>query len=918
MNKAEQLFKLGQSIWFDNIERSLLDDGSIAAMIDSGKIYGITSNPSIFEKAIGGSAAYDDVLQAMSWAGMSSEQIYLQLVVSDIQRAADLFKGLYLRTNGGDGFVSLEVSPLLARDTEGTIKDARALWAQVARPNLMVKVPATREGIPAIETLVSEGININATLIFSIEQYQAVMEAYLRGLESRLARHESVDNIASVASFFVSRIDSAVDKLISERGADPEAGRTAVDNAKLAYQAYKEVFEADRFAQLAAAGARPQRPLWASTGTKNPTYSDVLYVDKLTAAGSVNTAPPDTVTALLDHMDSSRLQIEDDLDGAVRRLEALEAAGISLRQVTADLEADGVLKFQESFESLMHTIDTKRQAFLAQLGPLAAQMPGVLKQAANELYVSRLYDHDPSLWTADTAGYDEIRERLGWLDLPAKQFESAAEYTAFAQDCLRDGLRYAFVLGMGGSSLAPEVLSLAVCPMVPEGKGMRLAIIDTTNPDEIQERLAGIPLEQTLFLVSSKSGTTSETNAAFHYFWEKCQKASLPEPGSHFVAITDPGTSLEKLAAELKFRSVFKAPADVGGRYSVFTAFGLVPAALMGIDLGKLLNKAATMAAFSGPEIPYPANPSLMLGLVLGQAALNGQDKLTFLTDGFAGYLVPWLEQLIAESTGKEGKGILPIEAEPLQSVEKYRKDRIFTYLHTDGENLETAKALVNAGFTVLVYHLQEPYDLGREFFRWEYATAVASAKLKVNAFDQPNVQDNKTITKTKISEYQNNGRLSEGKPIWENEEAAVYGSPLPGLDHVKTLAELLDRYAEALKPDGYITLSAYLARNAANEAALQKLRARLLEKTKLATTLGFGPRFLHSTGQLHKGGLGGGLFVILTSDPKHDLNIPQEGMSFGTLQKAQALGDLEALRARDKFAIRVHLKDQNLQALVK
>ena len=307
--------------------------------------------------------------------------------------------------------------------------------------------------------------------------------------------------------------------------------------------------------------------------------------------------------------------------------------------------------------------------------------------------------------------------------------------------------------------------------------------------------------------------------------------------------------------------------------------------------------------------MPYGANPNLMLGLVLGEAALAGKNKLSFITDELGQPLVPWLEQLIAESSGKEGKGILPIESEPLLESLDYGQDRFFVYLSSDGSRSALVNALKEKGFPVITLKLETAYDLGREFYRWEYATAIACAVLQVNAFDQPNVQDNKTITKNKISEYQALGFLKEGKPIWEDDSFAIFGKPMDGLESAGCCPEVLARYLNLLPEHGYIVLSAYLARTEQFAQKLQSLRARILQKTKLATTLGFGPRFLHSTGQLHKGGFAGGLFLILTADPVQDVEIPSEGMSFGTLQKAQALGDLDALLQRDKVALRIHIK---------
>ena len=916
MNNSEALYQQGQSVWYDNIERALLDDGTLAGLIEKRLIYGVTSNPSIFEKAIVGSATYDDSLQAMAWAGLDQDQIYLQLVKEDIQRTANLFKGLYEHTNAQDGYVSLEVNPLLAHDTQGTILEGKALWAQINRHNLMIKVPATPEGIPAIRALTAAGINVNATLIFSIARYQEVMEAYISGLEERIAAHEEVERIHSVASFFVSRIDTLVDQLLDQIApSDPQAaqlasllkGRTAINYARMAYQQFRKTFGIERFKRLEQAGANIQRPLWASTGTKNPAYSPVLYVENLVAPQTVNTVPPATLEAL-NASCGTAVSIENDLAQAERQLAQLENLGVSMDQVTSELETDGVRKFAQAYQTLLSAIETKRLAFLKELGGLSPVVQTRLMQSSDAVIVSRMFAKDPSLWTDEAQAFDDIRSRLGWLDLPERSAELIPELEAFRQECLDAGYSDALVLGMGGSSLAPEVMSLTLGSSVPAGSGLRLQIIDTTNPDEIRHKAEALDLKKVLLIVSSKSGTTSETLSALNYFWNVLEALEGPAAGRHFAAITDPGTPLESLAQQKGFRRVFNAPADVGGRYSAFTTFGLVPAAVMGLDLVKLLRSGHLSQLASQPDVPYPANPNLMLGIVLGQAALSGRDKLTFLTDPPAAALIPWLEQLIAESSGKQGKGILPIENEPLLPDLNYQSDRMFVYYSCGGENQGMADALAQAGFPVLTLRMRSPYDLGREFYRWEYAVAIACALLRVNAFDQPNVQENKTIAKQKIDEYHTLGFLKEGSPLFEDDLAAVYGQIAEWNQGCTSATQVLQRGLEILPQRGYVVLSAYLERSEANTAALQSLRKKILEKTHAATTLGFGPRFLHSTGQLHKGGLAGGFFIILTQDPQEALTIAGEGMTFGTLQKAEALGDLDALLGRGKTAIRLHL----------
>jgi transaldolase/glucose-6-phosphate isomerase len=915
MNRSQILKQAGQSVWYDNIERGMLVDGEMARMIKDGEVYGVTSNPSIFEKSISSSAAYDDTLQSMAWAGLTREQIYLELVREDIQAAADLFRPVYEATDGLDGMVSVEINPLLAHDTEKSIEDGRALWAQMNRKNVMIKVPATKAGLPVIEALISEGINVNATLIFSIPRYLEVMEAYLAGLEKRLSEDLPIDHIASVASFFVSRIDTLVDSRLEEcsdcnaQAADQVvalAGVVAVDNARLAYQEFLKFFASERFDALKAHGAQVQRPLWASTGTKNKAYSDTLYVDELVAANSVNTIPPATLDAFLDHGHTD-VMIEHDLQRATDTFNLLPELGFDFIHIAQELEDKGVEQFMQAYTSLLDTIETKRAFFKAELQDLGDAVRAAVKKAADEIYVGSLFDHEPSFWTKDSSGYDEIRERLGWLNLPGQQFALVEELSAFKDSLLAEGYEHAFVLGMGGSSLAPEVMSQAIAPA--GGKGLRLQIIDTTSPDEIAFRLRDVDLKKTIFIVSSKSGGTSETMSAVKYFWAELEKLGVDNVGQHFIAVTDPNTSLQDLAHRKGFRKVFNARPDVGGRYSVFTHFGLVPAALMGIDLQKLLAQGNASDLQSRKNVPYPANPNLMLGLVLGEAAKRGKDKLTFIAESYAGSLVPWLEQLIAESSGKEGVGILPIENEPALQGQNYPEDRIFVYFKTDSSKAGLVKELKQAGHIVLTIAIPEPYALAKEFYRWEYATVVACAVLQVNAFDQPNVQLSKTIAKDVINAYQKSGKLEDGEPIWENEEAFVYGFRNEEALKETTLESLLLAYARAVPEKGYIVLSGFIPRLEENFAFLQALRAKILNTFNKATTLGFGPRFLHSTGQLHKGGQPGGLFIHFTKDADIDFEIPGEGMSFATLQRAQALGDLQALVQKDRDALRVHLK---------
>ncbi len=908
------LTSLGQSLWYDNIQRRLLENGELAAMIERGDIRGVTSNPSIFQNAIAKTHDYDSALAPLALSGWSAEEIFWQLAVEDIQAACDLFRPLYDQTGGVDGYVSLEVSPYLANQTEPTIEQAKALWERVSRPNLMIKIPATKAGLPAIRQAIAAGINVNVTLIFSIERYHEVMDAYLSGLEDRLLAGGAIENIHSVASFFVSRLDSKIDPKLP--AGSPLLGKAAIANAKLAYDAFREVFGGPRFGKLQMGQANFQRPLWASTGTKNPAYPDTLYVDNLIGPATVNTVPPATLDAFRDHGNPAET-IMQGVDECRQQLADLEALGISMAQVTDELEKEGVKAFEDAFTGLLETVAARTQSAADQIAPLLPSVKRKVARLAADSASAKMWSHDPTLWTSDPAGQAEIRNRLGWLHLPETMKPLLADIKAFAKHIHENGFTHFLLLGMGGSSLAPEVMSLVNSPLptgegqgvmgtssplpTGEGSGVRaFAILDSTDPGQVLETAAKFPVEKTLFIMSSKSGGTAEVNAMFNYFWAQAQEKLGEKGAKHFIAITDPGTSLEALANARGFAKTFISDPNVGGRYSVLSPFGLVPAALMGIDLDKFLSRAGWMMRECAANVSAARNPGLVLGAILGQAALEGRDKLTLLADDGLLSVGSWLEQLIAESTGKEGKGVVVVDIEPLVPAESYGKDRIFAYLRQTGQHDDLVKALRAAGQPVLEFPVEDVYALAAEFYRWEVATAMACAVLGVNPFDQPDVQDAKDRTNAKIKEYKETGKLVE---------VPFITPPSPTGRGAGGEGELMN-FLSSTKDGDYIAINAYIRRNDSMLDALQTLRKGILTKTGRATTLGFGPRFLHSTGQLHKGGADNGVFIQITADPETDLDIPIGGMTFGTLERAQSLGDYEALAARGRRILRIHLPE--------
>ena len=896
MNSITKLTSLGQSLWMDNIQRKLLENGELKAMIQRGDIRGMTSNPTIFNNAIAKTNDYDSALTPLAWAGWDAEKIFWQLAIEDIRAACDAFAPLYEESNGGDGYVSIEVSPDRAHDTEKTIAQAEQLWVRVARPNLMVKIPATKEGIPAIRKTIAAGLNINITLIFSLKRYAEVMDAYLSGLEDRANAGHPIDHIASVASFFVSRVDTKIDPKLPEDS--PLRGKAAIANAKLAYDQYHQTFAGRRWENLKVKGARVQRPLWASTSTKNPVYPDTIYIDNLIGPETVNTVPPATLEAFRDHGIAS-MTLSRDVDKAQDDIEQLEAAGISMDVVTQELEDEGVKAFAEAFGQLLGTIDERRKSAASSLGPLADSVAKRIAQLETDSVPARLWKHDPTLWTQDPAGQAEVKIRMGWLESPEKARRLVPEYQAFAGEIRQADIDRVLVLGMGGSSLTAEVFSdlLSAANIEPP---ISLAILDSTDPAQVAQAAEQYPPDKTLYIVASKSGGTAEVMAAFDYFWKLSK-----EDGSHFIATTDPGTSLEALARKHNFRKIFSSDESVGGRFSALTDFGLVPSALLGIDLNRVLDRADWMKAQCAEHMPAARNPGLALGAVVGESALQGRDKLTILSDAPLSAFAGWIEQIIAESSGKDGRGILPVPLDPIGSPEVYGDDRLFLYLRQTGEQDESMNDFRQAGHPVIEFPIADIYDIGAEMYRWEIATAIACSVLGVNAFDQPNVETSKKITKSKIAEYQKNGELKEGQPSWKENSVAVFPSvPISGMD----LKTILENYLKNAKPGGYVAINAYLPRNDEMMDALQQMRVAIRAATGNAVTAGFGPRFQHSTGQFHKGGPGDALFIQITADPEKDIDIPTQGLTFGTLIRAQALGDFEALIEAQRKVLRVDL----------
>jgi transaldolase/glucose-6-phosphate isomerase len=929
-NPLLELRDRGQSVWLDFLSREFLRQGGLERLVEQDGLGGVTSNPAIFEKAIAQSDAYDAQIERAVASGWPSvTEVYEELAIADIRDAADALRRTYDLTEGADGFVSLEVSPYLANDTAGTIEEARRLWRAVGRENLMIKVPGTPAGLPAIRQLIGEGLNINITLLFARDVYADVAEAYLAGLEDLASAGQPIDRIASVASFFVSRIDSVADKLLGERmaaaaSADERAalgelrGKTAIANAKLAYRLYQRLFAGSRWAKLKERGARPQRLLWASTSTKNPDYRDVIYAEELIGPDTVDTMPEATMEAFRDH-GVVRETLTEKVAEAERMLEALGRAGISLTKITDDLVIDGVRLFSDAFDKLLAAVAAKRRRMLgdgldsqglALSKPLQAEVDKLAETWRTDAKVRRLWRRDATLWT----GRDEDKW-LGWLDVVEVQLRSLERLVALADDVRGAAFRDAVLLGMGGSSLGPEVLaeSLGAADGFP-----KLHVLDSTDPAQIRTVEAKIDPAKTLFIVSSKSGTTLEPNVLMDYFRARVAAVlGADRAAERFIAVTDPGSPLHKLAVREGFRAVFDGVPSIGGRYSVLSPFGMVPLAVMGRDVRGFLEHAQAMVRSCGPDVPPAENPGVQLGLVLGALAQRGRDKVTIVASPSIADFGAWAAQLLAESTGKAGKGLIPIDREPLGAPGVYGSDRLFVYVRhlgkADAAQDAAIAALEAAGQSLVRIGIADPGLLGQEFFRWEFATAVAGAVMSLNPFDQPDVEASKIATRELTEAVEKRGVLPPETPVFRENGIALFtddgnAGALRQAGADDTLESWLRAHLRRINAGDYFAMLAYIERNGANFAALQGVRTAVRDAKHVATCVEFGPRFLHSTGQAYKGGPNTGVFLQITADDEKDFPVPGRKATFGMIEAAEARGDFRVLAERGRRVLRAHI----------
>ena len=929
-NPLKELARYGQSVWLDYIRRNLIDTGELARLIREDGLRGMTSNPSIFEKAISGSTDYTKSLDQLSKQNLDAGAIFERLAVKDIQDAADVLRTVYDQTNRRDGYVSLEVSPYLAYKTQETILEARRLWREVGRENVMIKVPGTSQGIPAFRQLISEGINVNVTLLFAQEVYEQVAEAYIAGLEEFVKHGGDARRMASVASFFVSRIDTLVDGQLDARIKDAKTpaeaaslrnlqGKVAIANAKMAYQFYKKIFSGPRWKALADRGAQTQRVLWASTSTKNPAYSDVLYVEELIGPDTVNTIPPATFDAYREH-GHPHPTLEQGVDEARATLDNLAKAGVSLKAATNQLTEEGVKLFSEAFDKLLAAVEKRRATNVpSPVANLKSMLPEDLASAVNATIeewkandkVKRLWARDASLWTNS----DESKW-LGWLGVTEDQITRRAEFQQIAEEIRSAGFAHAVLLGMGGSSLCVEVLEktfgkISGCPQIH--------VLDSTDPAQVRAIESQIDIAKTIFIVSSKSGSTLEPNIFKQYFLDRVKNAiGAADAGKRFIAITDPESHMQKVAEGDGSRHIFFGVPSIGGRYSALSNFGMIPGAIQGVDIPKFLDRAEEMVHACASVVPADQNPGAILGAILGTLQRRGRDKVTLIASPGIFDLGAWLEQLLAESTGKQGKGLIPVDREEIGAPEVYGADRVFVYLRLqtgpDAKQDAAVDRLVKAGHPVVQISVPDTYSLGQEFFRWEIATAVAGSIIGIDAFNQPDVEASKIETRKLTDEYEKTGALPAESAVFKDGDIRLFADDRNASDLKKaaqkdsTLVAYLRAHLARLRLGDYFALLAYIQMDDEHEQQLQSIRQFVRDNKRVATCLGFGPRFLHSTGQAYKGGPNSGVFLQITCDDAKDVPVPGQKYTFGVVKAAQARGDFQVLAERGRRALRVHV----------
>ena len=896
MDPIQSVHSLGQSLWLDIIRRDSLDSGELADRVAAGELRGATSNLTILESAILSSDSYSVDLRRLAQAGWTAEKIFNQLAVDDIRAAADAFLPLFEQTNGGDGFVSIDVNPEFADDTNRTIEEAKRLWDAVNRPNAMIKIPATLAGLPAIESSIRAGINVNATLIFSLGRYIEVMEAYMIGLEGRLEAGGSLDYVTSVASFFVSPIDIALDEQLREVFQRCEAegerassllGKVAIANSKLAYAQFVATFQGERFQKLATRGARVQRPLWASTSMKNPEYPDTYYVDNLIGPDTVNALSEASLKAFKDH-GTPELTLPENISTARSQLQALDDLGISLDAAAEQLEVQGVSESAISYRSILGTIEEKAGAFQKEIAALEPKMRETLAEVELDDVGKRLWQQDVTLWVERDREKARVRRWLGWLSEPARASTETAELTRFAE-ALDPAITTFVLIGSGGGTITAEMLARILAPP----NGIDLHTISTANPDDIRTIKRKIAPEATFYLlVDSSSGDGIEEHL-LSTFWEQALRKLEEQTGDHFVVITKDGSKLHHWAVEKGIQKIIEADKQDDFWLSPFNWTSLLPAAQAGADIQSFVQGGVGMTRACGPLVDVAQNPGLFLSSVLAAAFRSGRDKVTLFADPPLEPILKWIEGLLAAGRGKEESGFIPIWDEPPGSGIVYGDDRLFVYLRSSGALDRRLAGWIRADIPVLVLETStNPEAIGEMLVQWQIGAAIAQHLLSVNPTDLDARHRTRAELQHILHRLERKGALPQADPLWQGDGVQLRAASRDLQFTGSGLSEVVDFILSESQEVGGLGLRLYTPISITLQGKVKRLRHTLRDQLGLFSLASPAGCDLCSDR-----GLKDMVYLILMVKPRKDEAILGKNYTFGQLFEGQALSDLAAMK---------------------
>ncbi len=925
----------GQGVWLRGFRRRLADSGMLDEMIRESAVSGLDCDLISLAGAVSRGPEYGESLLRIVAEDGDLEPAE-SLLAEEARTGAHLLRTVYRESDGRDGLVSVDAGSVWANDAESMSRAARRIGRTAEAPNVLPKLPPTDSGFAVFEALTAESFGVHIGPLFSLAAVDRAVDAFLRGARARAGNFPAGVSPLAVISFGVAPLDVVVDELLREKihgagGRDTSAaesllGGTATALAMLAYRRLRERLAAE-------VGASSQRELgmlllaFADVATADARQPRCRYVEALTGPDTAVVVSPGLLRDIgRGAVKDTSAQTVGEAEELLGELEDLEidagaiGAALEARTVRRRAAAYGELSRVVELATEALTADADRARAVASTGtPWWSSRPEIDDAVVVDVVdtkldeaVSRMWSKDASLWSDDPQTGEAIRNRLGWLDAAAEEaFAGSEPLRRFAARLEKSDIERVLLLGMGGSSLAAEVCSRVFGTE-------RVRVLDSTVPGHIHAVSESVDPARTALLVASKSGTTTEVRALLDYFYALAAPL-LESPGERFSAITDPGTPLEQTAHERDFQRLWLAPPDVGGRFSALTVFGTLPMAIMGIETSAVLASARRMATQCAAEVPAAANPAARLASAMHQALAAGRDKLTLLSSPSLAAFGVWAEQLVAESTGKQGKGVVPVVSEPVGSVDEYGDDRLFVWTQLQEEEDAEARghvdALEAAGHPVVRIVLQDRHDIGGEFFRWEAAVALLGALMEINPFDQPDVQASKDRTAAILAGDEGAAGIVDMPPAaagngWaifaDLERDAELATRLSGADMTAWLKAHLGR---AAAPE-YVGIQAFVPPQRTAHRALQRLRVLLRQRRGVATTLGWGPRFLHSTGQLHKGGPDTALFLQITADDAEDIDVPGAGYTFGRLARAQSLGDFAALQERGRRVVRVHLSD--------